>query len=126
MTHEYIEPLNDTADKQDLQHLKIDELVTVANVVGGDISTLTVSGNLDVNQTMCFADATAGAMTITLYHASKRTGTQINISKTDSSANIVTIDAQSTETIDGETTQTLETQYDNLTIISDGTNWKVL
>lgn len=39
---------------------------------------------------------------------------------------VVTIKANSTELIDAANTKTLPTQYDALTIISDGTNWHIL
>ncbi len=50
----------------------------------------------------------------------------INIKKIDSTGNTVTIDAQGSATIDGQLTQTLTSQYDNITIQWDGTNWHIL
>jgi len=68
-----------------------------------------------------FCDATGGAFSITLPAVSA--GLQYTIKKTDSSANAVTIDGNASETIDGELTQILTTQYDAITIVSDGTSW---
>ena len=71
-----------------------------------------------------FCDATSGAFSITLPAVSA--GLQYTIKKTDSSANLVTIDGNASEEIDGELTQVLTTQYDVITIVSDGTSWMTL
>ena len=42
------------------------------------------------------------------------------------STGTVTIDAFGSETIDGASTYTLTTQYETVTIISDGSNWLVI
>jgi len=39
---------------------------------------------------------------------------------------VLTIDGNSSETIDGATTTTLNTQYEEVTLVCDGTNWHVL
>ena len=54
------------------------------------------------------------------------TGKIYKIKKVDSSANAATIDASTTETIDGALTQVLVTQNQFITIISNGTNWKII
>lgn len=53
-------------------------------------------------------------------------GKILNIKKTDSGAGRVIIDGNGTQTIDGDLTKTLTTQYENLTIQSDGSNWHIL
>jgi len=53
-------------------------------------------------------------------------GKIINIKKIDSGAGGVVINGSGSETIDGALTQTLSTQYENLTIQSDGSNWHIL
>ncbi len=71
--------------------------------------------------------ASGSAFTITLYTAVGNTGKILRFVKTDSSlTNIITIDANSSETINGALTTTLNTQYEQLTLVSDGTNWLVL
>jgi hypothetical protein len=70
-------------------------------------------------------DASGGARTITLYAASSNAGRQIKIKKTDSSANTVTIDGNSSETIDGATTQVISAQYTSLSLVCDGSNWHI-
>lgn len=69
-------------------------------------------------------DASSGAVTINLPAAV--TGREYLIIKTDSSANAVTIDANSTETINGALTQTLTAQYDAVVLQGvSGTGWEV-
>lgn len=69
-------------------------------------------------------NATSGALTITLVSAATlKNGFKITIKKVDNSANNVTIDPAGSETIDGATTLSLVSQYQSVTIISDGTNW---
>lgn len=71
--------------------------------------------------------ASGSAFTITLYAASGNSGKVLRIKKTDSSlTNVITIDGNSSETIDGALTTTLNTQYEELTIICDGSNWHIL
>lgn len=66
------------------------------------------------------------AFTATLPTASGVTGKQYTIKKTDSTlANIITIATTSSQTIDGSTTTTLNTQYESITVISDGSNWQL-
>lgn len=71
-------------------------------------------------------DASGANRTVTLPAASGCAGRIYVIKKIDSSANTVTIDANSTETIDGALTQVLTTQYQSYTIQSNGTNWDIL
>lgn len=71
-------------------------------------------------------DATAGAVTVTLPAASVSTGQRLEIKKTDSSGNAVTIDGNGAETIDGAATASLSVQYESKTIVCDGSNWWIL
>jgi hypothetical protein len=70
------------------------------------------------------ADATGGAFTVTLPVATGVT-VSITVKKIDASANAVTIDGNAAETIDGAATRLLSTQYEAVTLWSDGTNWWV-
>ena len=70
-------------------------------------------------------NATAGAITVTLPTAADN-GSYFIIKKTDSTANAVTIDADSSETIDNSTTLTLNDQYNYVGIVSNGVNWVVV
>lgn len=65
--------------------------------------------------------------TITLYATSGNSGKQIRIMKTDATlANIITIDGNASETINGALTTTLNTQYESVTLVCDGSNWNIL
>jgi hypothetical protein len=71
-------------------------------------------------------DATSGAITITLPTAVGNSGEIFHIKKIDSSANAVTIATTSSQTIDGALTQPILTQYQNITVVSNGSGWDIL
>jgi hypothetical protein len=68
-------------------------------------------------------NASGGAVTVNLPAAASFSGRVLAIKKTDSSANVVTIDGNASETIEGALTRKLTFQYDRIQIASDGTNW---
>ena len=70
-------------------------------------------------------NATGGAITVTLPTAAGNQSYFV-IKKTDSTANIVTIDPYSSETIDNSSTLPLNDQYNYVGIISNGVNWVVI
>jgi len=82
--------------------------------------------SVDVSDYMIVADATSGAITLNLPAVSSNTGKVYNIKKIDSSLNTVTIDGNSSETIDDSTTIVLNSQYDSVTIVCDGTEWWII
>lgn len=67
-------------------------------------------------------DATAGNITINLPTAVGNTA-KFTIKKIDSSANTVTVDGNSTETIDGDLTKVILFQNTAFSIVSDNANW---
>jgi hypothetical protein len=75
---------------------------------------------------LALADATAGAITIDLPPAADMAGKTVDIKKIDSSINSVTLDGDGAETIDGSLTQVLTAQYDEITVLSDGTAWYII
>lgn len=89
--------------------------------VASKTSTYTAA---DENVILC--DASSGAFTINLPAAASFTDRQYVIKKTDSSANAITIDGNSSETIDGATTQALTVQYQSITIACNGSNWFII
>ena len=95
------------------------DTVTFRTVTGAATIT-TVSDNV------LLADASGGAVTVTLPAAADVTGRHFTIKKTDGTGNTVTIDGAGAETIDGATTQVISTQYTSRTVASDGTQWWVL
>lgn len=67
-----------------------------------------------------------GAWSLSLPAAASNTGKVYRVVKTTSDFTALTIDPNSTETINGSATTTLNTQYETLVFISDGSNWVVL
>ena len=70
-------------------------------------------------------DCTSNAITVNLPTAVGNTA-KFDIKKTDSSANAVTIDGDSTESIDGSATASLAVANVSVTLVSDNSNWKVI
>lgn len=85
--------------------------------------TVAVTDGKDV---LILCDTSGGAVTITLYTAVGNTGRFIRVKKSDSSANPCTVDANGSQTIDGALTKTINNQYQNLEVVSDGANWQTL
>ena len=71
-------------------------------------------------------DASSGSKTITLPAASSCYGRIYNVKKNDNSSNPVVIDGNSSELIDGTLTTSIDSQYEVLTIQSNGTSWDIL
>jgi hypothetical protein len=76
------------------------------------------------NRDYILADASGGAITVTV--PSPSSNSYIGIKKTDSSANVVTVQQNAAETIDGQTSITLEGQNEYVELVSDGTNWYII
>jgi len=79
-----------------------------------------------VQETLVLCNALAGAITVYLPAANINKGLIFNIKKIDSSVNVVTVDGNLSETIDGAFTKGINTQYTNIKIISDGSNWHII
>lgn len=99
-----------------------DDLGSVA-----DITTLTSATTLTTANHMILGDTSSAAFTITLPTAVGNTGKRFIIKYSDSNTtNSLTIDGNGSETIDGSTTQTLDIENEEMTIVSDGSNWQIL
>lgn len=90
------------------------------------VRSVTASTTVVDSDDLILADATGGAITVTLPAVSLNAGRRFNIKKTDASGNAVTIDGASSETIDGATTVAISTQYASYTVQSDGTAWWIV
>ncbi len=86
----------------------------------------TTAYTLTDTNTRIRADASSAAFTLTLPTAVFNDGRLYNIKKIDTTFNIVTVDANSTETIDGMLTFELKNPGDELLIVSDGANWRTI
>lgn len=89
------------------------------NAITGNLTLTSAHYTIDAN-------ATSGAITVTLPAAATYTGITYVIRKSDASANTVTIDGDGSETINGSTTKVLSNQYDAATIQSTGAAWIVI
>lgn len=89
-------------------------------------SALSTNTTLDGTHYAANVDATSGGVTITLPTAVGITGRHYIIRKLDSSANAVTVDGNGSETINGATTYSLSSQYQVVSLMSDGAGWMVL
>ncbi len=92
--------------------------------IGGRIAvrTITASDTALDSDTVLLCDATGGPITVTLPAALTRLGKAFYITKIDTSANLVTIDANGAETIDRDLTFDLYAD-ESLSLISDNSNW---
>lgn len=87
-----------------------------ANVVTASSNT-TLTNSVDV----VLANASSGTVTVTL--PVPTSGKQFAIKKIDSSVNIVTIAPAGSETIDGGASYSFNTQYQSISLVTDGSNW---
>lgn len=90
----------------------------LTNNIKSTTSSITAS-----NKDYIVANASSGAITITMPKASQSKGSIVSITKADSSANNVTIARQGTDLISGSTSATLSSIGSYITLICDGINW---
>lgn len=108
------------------QHLTTDGSGTTSWRYADKATAKTTTYTATGDETVIACDATSAAFTVTLPAAASYTGKRYVIKKTDSSTNAVTIDGNSSETIDGATTTTINTQYEAIEIVCDGSNWHTI
>ncbi len=90
-------------------------------------SSSATSVTLTSTQTTYLADASGGAITLTLPAPSAAiAGKTFTIKKTDSSTATITISPNAAETIDGASSEILRTQYQTIQLTTNGTDWFVL
>jgi hypothetical protein len=89
-------------------------------------TTKTTGYTVTSADTVIFADAGAGTVTITLPAASGLAGYRFYVKRIDNSANTVTIARSGSDTIDGLTTFNLDLQYTAFGVVSNGTAWYIL
>jgi hypothetical protein len=99
---------------------------TLVQAICLPIRTITATTTALKTDHTLLCDATAGAITVNLPAAAGCAGRIYNIKKIDASANAVTLDGNSSETIDGAATKATTTQYASFTIQSEGAAWHVL
>lgn len=91
-----------------------------------NISKISANYSTTASDDVILVDASAGSVEVTLDSAATLSGKMLTIKKTDASwQKIVTIVAIGGEMVDSATTTSLNTQNEVVSIVSDGTNWKV-
>ncbi len=95
---------------------------------GGLLSVTTITANTTLVNTnnAIICNAVAGGFTVTLETAVGNSGVVHHLKKSDTTTNIVTVDANGSQTIDGDLTLALTDPLVSITIVSDGSNWHVL
>ena len=100
---------------------------SISNVaIGAAITTKNTAYTATANDETILANVSAGAFAITLPTAVGAPGKTYCIKKIDSSANAVTVNTTSAQTIDGATSRLLTNQYDAIQVQGDGSNWFII
>ena len=97
---------------------------TVMNARGTLAKTSAYTAKESDHGKVILADASSAGFTVTLLAAATAgAGYTLTVVKTDATANAVTIDADSSETINGSLTWLLDGPDDLVTLTSNGSNW---
>lgn len=94
-------------------------------LVTASITTVTSDTTLSSISTV-LVNAASAPVTITLPAAAGYANQMYQIKKIDSTANIVTVDGNGSETIDGDLTALIAFQNSAMDIISNGTAWYII
>lgn len=97
-------------------------ITSVNGQTASAVRTVTASTTARPIDRVLKVDATDGAVTVSLPSAAPNP-VSYTIIKADDSANAVTIDPAGSETINGAATRDLSTQWEAITVWSDGSNW---
>lgn len=73
-----------------------------------------------------FFNRNGASRTLTLYTAIGNSGNKLDITLTDTSRFVLTIQPFGSEKISGNTNLTLDVPYTNITLKSDGSNWYII
>jgi hypothetical protein len=92
----------------------------------GQVIHTSTNYSIALSNATVIADASSASVTITLPTASSANEYVFTIKKRDVSANSVVVDASGAEVIDGSTTYSLLTQYEAITVQSDGIQWWII
>lgn len=93
---------------------------------GLTVRSVTTSGTVASMDGTLLADATSGAVTLTLPNAAEVPGYCYRFKKTDASANAVVVQAAGAQTIDGAASTSLVSQNQSITLQSTGEGWLAL
>jgi len=90
------------------------------------IKTVSVNYNADNTDYIILVNATATNISITIPSASSCVGRQYHVKKIDSSSNAVSVTRTGLDTIDGANSRVMLSQYQSLTVVSNGSNWYII
>ena len=96
------------------------------SVMSAKYRNVTASGNVVSGDYLIVADATGGAITMTLPPAALVPGRIYTFKRVNSGANAVIVDGYAAETIDGATTYTLSAQWNSVTVMNNGISWFII
>lgn len=94
--------------------------------IDGNATTTTIAFNnhlINLAEGIVLMNASSAPLTVVLPDATTVIEREITIKKNDSSANVVTIATSASQTINGASTTTLSSQYESITVVSNGSNW---
>lgn len=91
--------------------------------IDNNARAITASGAVQGTDYLILANATGGAITVTLPPVAASRGRELVVKKTDASANAVTVDGNSSETVDGGANISTTTQNVAMRVLCDGTQW---
>ena len=120
--HTVVLPVSDGAAKDILQT----DGSGTWTFVGGPAITSKTTTYTATTADKIISVTTGSAWTLTMYAASSNAGRTLEVIKTSSDFNALTIDGNSSETINGATTYLLNTQYERVKLLCDGSNWLVI
>jgi len=116
-------PIADGAAKD---YMQTDGAGAMSFVGGPALTAKTTTYIVTTADKLITADTSGGAWSLTLYAASGNAGRVLEVIKTTSDTNVLTIDGDGTETINGALTIKLNTQYESAKIMCDGSNWFIV
>lgn len=94
------------------------------------VTEVSTDTTLDATHYTVLVDATAGDVVVSLPSAASALsggiGRPYNVKKVDASANTVTVDGDAAEVIDASAALVLTTQWQSVTVQSNGTSWNLL
>jgi hypothetical protein len=89
-------------------------------------ATKTSGYTVSTTDTVIFANATSGNVTITLPAASSTAGYRFYVKRIDNATNTCTIACSGADTLDGQSTVALNVQYMSMTVVTDGSAWYII
>jgi hypothetical protein len=96
------------------------------SLVRPPVRSVTANYQATVSDSVIVADAADGGFTVTLPPVTGLAGKQYTIKKADASTAVVKVAAQGSQQIDGSSAQSLTASYARLTVVCDGSAWRVI